>query len=226
MKDLTGTYDLPNWWNKDKVDRYADWREKYTTGKIGYDEYVGQFTFETRKYTGQWLLDEIKKDGEDVMVLDVGCGKNPFKGKVKNVIGVEPGVWGNADMQLDLEGAHDLFKRDKFDWVLAIGILHHHNTEDIHIMINQLMDLVKVGGKVACLCKPYDKDSEAPYLYPWTFETTNILTKEYNLSYYLEPVEDYTIVDRIPNQVELYETVTDNKTRERIFWIWQKHMTR
>jgi ubiquinone/menaquinone biosynthesis C-methylase UbiE len=225
MKDITGKYELPDWWNKSLDNRYDDWLEKYTRVDVGYDEYVGQFTFNTRKYTGEWLLNEIKKDGEDVKVLDVGCGKNPFKGKVKNVIGVEPGTWGNADMQLNLDGAWNLFKPNTFDWVLAIGILHHHDTDDIHLMIKQLMDLVKPGGKVACLCKPFANDKEAPYLYPWSFETTKTFTALHNLKYYLEPVEDYTILDKIPNDIKLYEVVTNNKTRERIFWIWEKDTT-
>ena len=36
------------------------------------------------QYSGWNLIDKVK---DDEWVLDVGCGPNPFKGKIKNLIG-------------------------------------------------------------------------------------------------------------------------------------------
>jgi len=235
MKDLTGKYELPDWWDLPYEDRKAHWSMRYERPTFGYNEYVSKFTYETRKYTGDWLLKNIlTESGENALVLDVGCGINPFKGKIKNLIGVEPGTWGNADIQTDLNGAHKLFQKEQFDWVLAIGILHHHDELTIHKMVEQLKDLIKPNGYIACLCKPHNDipelqdhpDFGAPaYLYPWFNETTDILTQEHNLKYFQEPVVDYTDINLIPDDLELKEKVTNNKTRERIFWIWQKDTT-
>ena len=37
--------------------------------------------------TGLSLVNEIKEEGR---VLDVGCGSNPFKGLIKNLVGIDP----------------------------------------------------------------------------------------------------------------------------------------
>jgi len=219
--DITGNHTLSDWWEKPERERDSDWKATYTRKDVGYDEYISQFTYETRKYTGEYLLNEIKKDGPDVFVLDIGCGKNPFKDRLKNVIGVEPGTWGNPDLNIDLQGAYDIFKHSTFDWVLCIGVLHHHNTETIHKMIEQMKALVKPGGKIACLCKPHDGYKAGAELYPWSFETCSAFGKEHGLEYYLPPVIDYTDTTILTERMYLRDPVENNKTRERIFWIWK-----
>ena len=73
MIDITGQFELSDWWNKSIEERDSDWKATYTRKELGYDEYVGKFTYDTRKFTGEFLLKEIKKDGSCVFVLDVGC---------------------------------------------------------------------------------------------------------------------------------------------------------
>ncbi len=38
-------------------------------------------------YTGWALVDKVK---DDEWCLDVGCGFNPYKGKIKNLVGIDP----------------------------------------------------------------------------------------------------------------------------------------
>jgi len=233
--DITGKVELPNWWNKPIEERTKDWQDRYKKDEVGYDDYIGQFTYDTRKYTGKWLLRNIRHNsGKDALVLDVGCGVNPFKNKIKNLIGIEPGTWGNPDINIDLEGACNIFQKESFDWVLAIGILHHHDEVTIHKMIQQLKYLTKPGGYIACLCKPYDDDPEKLYhpefgkpanLYPWFVETTHIFTKEHKLKYYQEPIIDYTDLSLVPNDIEIKDKVVNGRIRERLFWIWEKDTT-
>lgn len=224
MIDITGQFELSDWWNKSIEERDSDWKATYTRKELGYDEYIGKFTYDTRKFTGEFLLKEIKKDGSGAFVLDVGCGNNPFKNRLKNVIGVEPGTWGSPDINTDLQGAYDIFKENTFDWILAIGVLHHHNTETIHTMIEQMKHLVKSNGKIACLCKPFNGYKAGAELYPWSFETTHAFSKAHNLEYYLDPVIDYTYASKVEENERFYlrDPVKNGKTRERIFWIWQK----
>lgn len=228
MKDLTNTYELHEWWNKPLDERNKDWKKKYNAKHVGYEDYVQRFTYETRKYTGEWLLKEIEKDGEDVIVLDIGCGKNPFKNRIKNVIGVEPGNWGNPDLNLNCTEAFSLFRENSIDWILSIGVLHHSNTEEIHEMVEQMKAMVKPNGKIACLCKPVDGypklDKDGPQIYPWTYETCDALTDAHNLKYYQKPIIDYTDVRLNFLDTEMiYDPIIDNRCRERIFWIWQKN---
>ena len=51
-------------------------------------------------YTGWALVDEINKQNPQ-NVLDVGCGYHPFKGRIKNLVGIDP--YNNcADYEVDI----------------------------------------------------------------------------------------------------------------------------
>lgn len=218
MRSICGKYEVPKFFRDEWEVR---WKTISANYRLKYDDYVGKFTFKTRKYTGQYLVDLIKSEsGEDARVLDVGCGINPFKEHFKNIIGVDPGDWGNADMQMDLNQAYNLFYPHSFDWILSIGYLHHMNEHEMHIAIEQIKELCAYNGKMACLINPVNNGGHK--LYPMDRETIDILTAQHGLQYFMEPVLDYTDVSKIPENVVLQEKPQNNKIRTRLFWIWQK----
>ena len=49
--------------------------------------------------TGLALIDKIK-EGETV--IDVGCGANPFKGRIPNLIGIDP-AFDQADVKCGID---------------------------------------------------------------------------------------------------------------------------
>ena len=217
MRDLTGRYELPKHFRDEWEVRWKDLEKTY---RDKYDQYIGKFTFDTRHYTGEYLVDLIEEeDGHNAMILDIGCGVNPFKKYFRNLIGVDPGDWGNADLQLDCNGAFNLFQSNSFDWILGIGFIHHCNTTEIHLAIEQMKSLVKPGGKIAMLVN-HDK---RPSLYPFDEETVETLTDLHELNYFHYPVEDYTDISKVSWQID--DEIQDGKIRKRLFWIWQTDST-
>lgn len=81
------------------------------------------------------------------LVLDVGCGSNPFKGKVKNVIGMDLADYPEADlggMSAEAAYAANIFKDECADVVMALGSINFGDWDDI---VNQLTICTK-------WCKP------------------------------------------------------------------------
>lgn len=72
--------------------------------------------FEHYRVSGYSLADQIN---DDQHVLDVGCGINPFKGRIKNLIGIDP-VFKEADIKTTIE---DLNVDQKFDVAFCLDTL-------------------------------------------------------------------------------------------------------
>lgn len=60
---------------------------------------LNHYSIEEFKYTGLGLTNQIL---ETDRVIDIGCGPNPFKGLIKNLVGIDP-AFPEADYQLSLE---------------------------------------------------------------------------------------------------------------------------
>ena len=93
------------------------------------------------KYSGVALIDEINSL-KPRAVLDVGCGYNEFKGKIDNLIGIDP-YNDKADIQVStLE-----YKTDqKFDVILCLGSVNFGNREKIIAEVGRCVDLLADGG--------------------------------------------------------------------------------
>jgi hypothetical protein len=126
--------------------------------------------FDQYHKTGWALIDRVKS-GESV--IDVGCGSNPFKGRLDNLVGVDP-AFSEADVQLSLE---DYFKQtdSKFDVAFCLGSINFGSVEDIEHQIG-LVDklLAGQGSRIYWRCNPGRKDHgnkecEDILFYPWSF---------------------------------------------------------
>jgi hypothetical protein len=89
-------------------------------------------------YSG-WNL--IKNVTENEWVLDVGCGSNPFKGKIKNLIGIDP-AFKEADFKVSLE---EFKTNQKFDVVFCLGSINFGNRSKI---ITFLISIVLVNDSL------------------------------------------------------------------------------
>jgi cyclopropane fatty-acyl-phospholipid synthase-like methyltransferase len=118
--------------------------------------------------TGASLIDKIKP-GESV--IDVGCGNNPFKGKIPNLIGVDP-AFDEADFKCTI----DEFETDqKFDVAFCLGSINFGSTEDIMRQIKKVISLLKPNGRIYWRCNPGAADhnneecKDIPF-YNWSLE--------------------------------------------------------
>ena len=78
-------------------------------------------------YTGWALAEAIAKE-DPKSVLDVGCGYHPFKGRIPNLVGIDP--YNNcADYQVDI---HEYkVKPGSHDHILALGSINFNSRDDI-----------------------------------------------------------------------------------------------
>jgi SAM-dependent methyltransferase len=130
-------------------------------------------------YTGWTLVDEVNALNPD-SVLDVGCGYHPFKGRMHNLVGIDP--YNNcADYEVDIldykvrAGSHDV--------ILALGSINFNSQDEIAQRFAHCVGLLKTGGKFYLRANPGITHRTGPYVdvFEWSFEVVNQFAEIYNL---------------------------------------------
>ena len=136
-------------------------------------------TTEQYQYSGWGLVDEINKQNPK-SVLDFGCGYNPFKNRIQNLIGIDP--YNNcADYMVDI--LEFRVEPESFDHIIVFGSLNFNSKEDIEIRFKKLVELLMENGKMYFRANPGISWENGPYvdIFPWSFEVVFELCKKYNL---------------------------------------------
>lgn len=131
------------------------------------------------EHTGWELADEINQLNP-VSVLDVGCGYHPFKGRIQNLIGIDP--YNNcADYEVDILDYR--VKPESHDVIIALGSINFNSREDIQARFAHCVSLLRPGGKFFLRANPGITHKTGPYveIFPWTFEIANEFAELYNL---------------------------------------------
>ena len=132
------------------------------------------------EYSGVALIDEVN-NLKPRAVLDVGCGYNEFKGKINNLIGIDP-YNDRADMQVSAME----YKTDKlFDVVLCLGSVNFGNREKIIAEVGKCVNLLADGGTMFFRVNPgiqHDRP-EANWIefFAWNVPTIIELAEMFNL---------------------------------------------
>lgn len=130
-------------------------------------------------YTGWALAEEINKQ-DPKNVLDVGCGYNPFKGRIKNLVGIDP--FNNcADYMVDIldyrvpAGTHD--------HIIALGSINFNDREEIETRFAHCIDLLAPGGRFYLRANPGIQWKNGPWveIFAWSFELVKELEAKYHL---------------------------------------------
>jgi len=130
-------------------------------------------------YSGWALIDEINKQ-DPKNVLDVGCGYHPFKGRIKNLVGIDP--YNNcADYMVDILDYK--IKPGTHDHIIALGSINFNSREDIEQRFACCVTLLASGGKFYLRANPGIPHKNGPYvdIFPWSFEIVNEFAEKYNL---------------------------------------------
>jgi SAM-dependent methyltransferase len=130
-------------------------------------------------YSGWALAEEIAKQ-EPKSVLDVGCGYHPFKGRIPNLVGIDP--YNNcADFMVDILDYK--VKPASHDHIIALGSINFNSQDDIEQRFAHCVDLLAPGGKFYLRANPGIPHKTGPYvdIFPWTFEIVNEFAERYNL---------------------------------------------
>lgn len=120
------------------------------------------------KYSGWTLLERINNNEH---VLDVGCGRNLFKGKIKNLTGIDP-AFNQADYKTTIE---NFVTEERFDVAFCLGSINFGTEEIILRQIESVVSLLKVQARIYWRCNPGLQDhgnSECQEIdfFPWTFQ--------------------------------------------------------
>jgi SAM-dependent methyltransferase len=131
-------------------------------------------------YTGWKLVDEVNKLNPK-SVLDVGCGYNQFKGRIQNLVGIDP--YNNlADYQVDILefAAVD----ESFDVIIALGSINFNSKEDIEARLANCVKMLATNGKMFFRVNPGIQHVKGPWVdvFPWSFQIAHEFAKKFNLS--------------------------------------------
>jgi SAM-dependent methyltransferase len=131
------------------------------------------------EHTGWELADEVNKLNPE-RVLDVGCGYHPFKGRINNLIGIDP--YNNcADYEVDILDYK--VKPESHDVIIALGSINFNSQDEIESRFAHCVSLLKPGGKFFLRANPGITHKTGPYveIFNWTFEVVNEFAEKYNL---------------------------------------------
>ena len=130
------------------------------------------------EHTGWELAEEINKLNPE-RVLDVGCGYHPFKGRINNLIGIDP--YNNcADYEVDIL---EYKVKHQYNVILALGSINFNSRDEIQARFGHCVDLLTKGGKFFLRANPGITHRTGPYveIFPWSFEVANEFAELYNL---------------------------------------------
>jgi hypothetical protein len=130
------------------------------------------------EHTGWELAEEINKLNPE-RVLDVGCGYHPFKGRINNLIGIDP--YNNcADYEVDIL---EYKVKHQYNVIMALGSINFNSRDEIQARFGHCVDLLTKGGKFFLRANPGITHRTGPYveIFPWSFEVANEFAELYNL---------------------------------------------
>jgi hypothetical protein len=131
------------------------------------------------EHTGWELADEVNKLNPQ-KVLDVGCGYHPFKGRIQNLVGIDP-YNNQADYEVDI--LEYKVKPESYDVIIALGSINFNSKEDIELRFAHCVSLLTPNGKFYLRANPGITHETGPYveIFNWTFEVVNEFAEKYNL---------------------------------------------
>lgn len=130
-------------------------------------------------HSGWALAEEVAKQ-DPKNVLDVGCGYHPFKGRIPNLIGIDP-YNDCADYEVDI--LEYKVKPESHDHIIALGSINFNSKDEIEERFAHCVSLLQKGGKFYLRANPGLPHKTGPYvdIFPWSFEIVNEFAEKYNL---------------------------------------------
>ena len=123
-------------------------------------------------------------------LLDVGCGANPFRSLVKNVVGIDP-ARDEADFQVTIE---DFWASRKFDVATCLGSLNFGNDAVISRQIQQVVNCLKPTARIYWRLNPGRRDHASEKcqgisFYPWSHRRLQDFAALHDFHQYNEQTE-------------------------------------
>ena len=154
----------------------ADLSDRYTMRFFGE---IWRPRTDDYSHTGWQLAEEVNKLNPK-NVLDVGCGYHPFKGRIHNIVGIDP-YNDAADYQVDIRDYK--VKPESHDVIIALGSINFNSKDEIEERFGACIRLLAKGGRFYLRANPGLPHKTGPYvdIFPWSFEVVNEFAEQYNL---------------------------------------------
>jgi hypothetical protein len=139
-------------------------------------------TLDQYEFSGWELIGKVRA-GE--RVIDVGCGDNPFRDRIANLVGVDP-AFDQADYKMTIEQFAAQHYAQKFNVAFCLGSINFGDVYDIERQISMVISLLRErDSRIYWRCNPGQKDHgnaecEAINFYPWSFEEHIRLAEKFN----------------------------------------------
>ena len=101
------------------------------------------------KYSGLSIIDEVNALNPE-HVLDVGCGYNEFKGKIQNLVGIDPYNTRADEMVHTLDYETDI----QYDVTICLGSINFGSADKIIRELQKVVKLTKKGGLLIFRANP------------------------------------------------------------------------
>lgn len=150
------------------------------------ERYIHRFFSEMwRPRTGEYdhsgwaLVDEINALNPR-SVLDVGCGYHPFKGRINNLVGIDP-YNDAADYEVDILD-YDV-RPESHDVIIALGSINFNSRDYLERRFAKCVQLLAPGGRFYLRANPGIPHRTGPYvdIFHWSFAVVNEFAERYNL---------------------------------------------
>lgn len=125
-------------------------------------------------------IDLAKRIRDDEWVLDVGCGRNLFKGTIKNLVGIDP-AFDEADVKTTIENFET---EQQFDVALCLGSINFGDEANIRKQIAGVITHLKPQARIYWRCNPGLQDHgntecEQIQFFPWSESLHTNLAADY-----------------------------------------------
>lgn len=162
------------------------------------------------------------------LIIDVGCGTNPYKEHVNNVIGLDAANYPEADINLPAEEVHELniFQNNCADVVLALGSINFGTRQDVEHQLRICVDWCKPGGYIVCRARLNDHTElnrkKGFVQYGWKVEDIYDITNKFgDVEFYREP-EVETAAGGARPKGEDHGKPDYNRLINLAVWYWKK----
>jgi len=163
---------------------------------------------------GDRIIEEVVKLNINPLVIDAGCGINPFKNMFDNVIGFDIAPYPEADFQASFSGAHHIFGRNFADVVMALGSCNFGTIDENLYYFDYFHQWLKSGG--LCAVRVHidrlpeaSKEGSGVVHAPWTLDTADKCAHEWFKDKF----------DVVEMHIEIMNTPPYSKLG---VWIWKK----
>ena len=157
-------------------------------------------------HAGQNLVEEINLLNP-TLVVDVGCGRNYFKNKIKNLIGFDICDYPEVDFNCAIEDM--VLGPGSVDVILALGSLQYTDRDLVYKDISKIVNWVRPGGFIVVRIAKFVSESmsvKSRYPYRWSQEWFDKLSTDFKLTTIKGPVLDKNTYANL----------------EKTVWWWQK----